>query len=203
MLCFALPVSLFDDGPYCADWVPFYRAIFQERFKFLHVVRDGRDVAYGKNQNQYNYFSGHLYGLGGTVRKNAFWKMRYWGDVNLQVFKGAVKALDARQYFILRIEDLALPARRNATLLELLDFFDVTPSAMGDKVEQGVRIYDGHDGAYNGGRLSKQDRLARLREVGNASEEALTTFGYKLHEYGVKYPCRKAPACGIVVPGSK
>ena len=43
-------------------FLPFYQAVFGDKFRFLHVLRDGRDVAYGDNQMQFWMLCERFYG---------------------------------------------------------------------------------------------------------------------------------------------
>lgn len=49
-------------GPRSVYFLPFYQAVFGDHFRFLHVLRDGRDVAYGDNQMQFWMLCEKFYG---------------------------------------------------------------------------------------------------------------------------------------------
>ena len=49
-------------GPRSIYFLPFYQAVFGDNFRFLHVLRDGRDVAYGDNQMQFWMLCERFYG---------------------------------------------------------------------------------------------------------------------------------------------
>jgi hypothetical protein len=49
-------------GPRAIYFLPFYQAVFGDHFRFLHVLRDGRDVSFGDNQMQFWMLCAKFYG---------------------------------------------------------------------------------------------------------------------------------------------
>ena len=69
--------------------MPFYQAIFGDHFRFLHVIRDGRDVAYGDNQMQFWMLCEKHYSASfcdRTKTDHHVASMQFWQDVNIQAY---------------------------------------------------------------------------------------------------------------------
>jgi len=109
-------------GPRAIYFLPFYQAIFGDNFRFLHVLRDGRDVSFGDNQMQFWMLCNKFYGAGSGMCELGQDKdhshhhcasLSFWGDVNRQAYELATTVLDldrdGGRYMVLRVEDLAIP----------------------------------------------------------------------------------------------
>ena len=99
--------------------------------KFIHVVRDGRDVACSKNQSPVKKFYDSFYKDSEAKRQlydNDFFKpvmaMELWNDWNVQVHDWAHKHNDAKSfdYLVMRSEDLLESQTRYQSLLQLAHF---------------------------------------------------------------------------------
>ena len=105
--------------------------------KFLHAVRDGRDVALSSNQSPVDKFFDTFYEDSVERRsqlenilpnKNESAKdvmaMQLWNDWNSQVFEWGQKHSDGESfdYLAMRTEDLLDPDKRLDALLQLADF---------------------------------------------------------------------------------
>ena len=111
---------------------PVYESITQGRHTFVHLIRDGRDMAFSRNRNnlaKYPKYGGQVVGLfklGKTKNFNkCFFKpnqkhtaesdrtcmlmqMRLWEKMNLHAARYGVRELGLR-YVPIKIEDLILP----------------------------------------------------------------------------------------------
>jgi hypothetical protein len=133
--------------------------------RFIHLVRDGRDMALSDNQNQLNKHFAALFGAApGTDGEPApVASIRLWARVNLDVARWGERRL-GRRYVRLRFEDLC--ARPDAEMGALLARFGLSP-----------------DGAAA---VVKPDSIGRWREadpalIGRldaAGGDGLRTFGY-------------------------
>lgn len=88
--------------------------------RFLHVVRDGRDMALSANQNQllkHANAAGVAPGLEDPVRSIALWR---W--INLETAAFGLTRL-GRRYHRIRFEDLC--SHPTETASEILDFFEL------------------------------------------------------------------------------
>ena len=105
--------------PRSAFLLPYFHTHFRE-LKFLHVVRDGRDMAFSANQNQ-------LTKHGSTMLKEseAHWNaplqsIALWSRLNLRVADYAERHL-AGQYLRIRFEDLC--GEPVETIRRIFEFF--------------------------------------------------------------------------------
>lgn len=106
-------------GPRSLFLLPFWHAVFPD-LRFLHVVRDGRDMAYSTNQNQLL-----LYGELSLAEKSGSQAERsiaLWERANITASKYANKHM-ARQYHCIKYEDLVFET--DNTLIDLADFLDI------------------------------------------------------------------------------
>jgi hypothetical protein len=113
--------------------------------KFIHVVRDGRDVALSSNQSPVIKFYNNTYP--DHANRSLKWKgdlehvkaMQLWNDWNLQVNKWGIRNPDQVDYLLMRSEDLLDPEKRFECLQRLAEFVGSTLSidelcCMSDKV---------------------------------------------------------------------
>lgn len=103
--------------------LPLAHAVFP-RLRFVHLLRDGRDMALSENQNQLRKHGRALFGED-PPEPVPVASIRLWAEANGAVADWAEQALGER-YVRLRFEDLcAEPAARVA---ELLDRLEIPPS---------------------------------------------------------------------------
>jgi len=88
---------------------PFIRKILPN-FYFIHLMRDGRDMALSNNQNQLRSYNRYLFS-GREILSTPEASMRFWSKVNTDFSKTAQHHLGAR-YILLRFEDLCADPRR-------------------------------------------------------------------------------------------
>ena len=96
--------------------------------KFIHVVRDGRDVALSSNQSPVIKFYKNTYP--DHADRSLKWKgelenvkaMQLWNDWNLQVHEWGTRNLDQVDYLLMRSEDLLDPEKRFECLQRLAEF---------------------------------------------------------------------------------
>jgi len=128
--------------------LPFLREVFGP-IKFLHVVRDGRDIALSRNMSPVKKFYKSFYGNDGlpaelpsstdpTNSNNTdvmnVLAMQLWNDWNLQVLeyekKHGTNANDF-DYLVMRTEDLLNPETKFQSLQQLADFVG-SPMSLSD-----------------------------------------------------------------------
>ncbi|MBO6560735.1 MAG: sulfotransferase [Nisaea sp.] len=138
--------------------------------RFLHLVRDGRDMALSDNQNQPNKHYDALFGetYSGESPENA---IRLWATANMQVADWGERVLGQR-YVRIRFEDLCATPR--ATLTEALianGLEEDLAGQVGSAAEAVIRMPESV-GRWN--RLPDQEK-GSLSEIGS---KALARFGY-------------------------
>ena len=135
--------------------------------RFVHVVRDGRDMAYSSNRNQPKKHGRSLFGEAAAAMSRPELAMRVWSRTNLDVADFGERHLGPR-YRRMRFEDLCADPRGTLqSLLAFLDVADVDPAPLAAQ----VRV----PGSLGRWRTAPSDEQARLAQVGGA---ALERFGY-------------------------
>jgi len=84
--------------------LPFFHSQFP-KLKFLHVVRDGRDMAYSSNQNQLRKHGHTLLGWRDRLRSPPLQSIALWSRINLLAAAYGERHL-GEQYLRIRFEDL-------------------------------------------------------------------------------------------------
>ena len=82
--------------------IPFLHSIFP-KMKFIHVIRDGRDMAFSNNQNQTRLY-GDLF-VKDLQKENPLYNLRYWSIVNKSAFDYGMSEL-RENYLLVRFEDI-------------------------------------------------------------------------------------------------
>lgn len=84
--------------------LPVIHAAFPEAH-FLHVVRDGRDMAFSPNQNQMRRHHEALFGTQPPADRDPLASIRMWSTTNVQAAAAGTRLFGAR-YQTVRLEDL-------------------------------------------------------------------------------------------------
>eukprot|EP00614_Pseudopedinella_elastica_P004417 CAMPEP_0172600854 /NCGR_PEP_ID=MMETSP1068-20121228/21009_1 /TAXON_ID=35684 /ORGANISM="Pseudopedinella elastica, Strain CCMP716" /LENGTH=607 /DNA_ID=CAMNT_0013401653 /DNA_START=25 /DNA_END=1851 /DNA_ORIENTATION=+ len=184
---------------------PVYQRVTGGRFTFVHLVRDGRDMAFSRNRNnlaKYPKFGGQVVGLFKLGKKNfnhCFFKpnekhsaesdrecivmqMRLWERMNLGAAAYGHREL-GRRYVPVRVEDFILPdeATRAATILLLFKRLGV------DTVSTEARARELSAQIFGSASLRSHFSIERwggcspeiIDEVEKAGAEGLFHFGYE------------------------
>jgi len=99
--------------------LPFWHSQFPA-FRFLHVVRDGRDMAYSLNQNQLSSHGGAFLNSTEMNWSQPLQSIALWSRINLLAANYGEENLRG-QYMRVRFEDLCLEPIQ--TIRRILDFF--------------------------------------------------------------------------------
>lgn len=149
--------------------LPFFHAMFPE-IKFVHVVRDGRDMAYSQNQ-------GHLSTNGSLFLSTAereTWSqpvqsIALWNRANLLVAEYGEKKMPG-QYLRIRFEDLCYSSV--ATVSQILQFFGLE----GDAEQIASEAVSPPD-SIGRWRNQEPETLKMLHQIGRVG---LQKFGYAM-----------------------
>lgn len=180
----ALKVSFGFKAPVAMTLAPYW-ALMRPKFKLLHVVRDGRDIAFSANQGPVQKFFNDMYGP--NARKiSANPKIRaikLWSDWNTQIYQWAqtyTKTIreqsasgSAFSYLGFHAEDIASSdvLIRYTAISELASFVGstVTPPKMCCMAHASAQFMGSHD---------RMDRKAvRARNQGNEQKELSKRYG--------------------------
>jgi hypothetical protein len=148
---------------------PFVHEIFPA-MQAVHLVRDGRDMAYSRNQNQVRAHGRKLLGKADRELPQPLTSVIFWARVNLAAANYGTRFLGAN-YLRLRYEDVC--ADPGAAAVELVDFLGCPVSA--EKMRQ-IAAEVVHASASIG-RWKEQDP-AEIAELERAGGDALRAFGY-------------------------
>lgn len=96
--------------------------ILHPELKFIHVIRDGRDMAYSANQNQTIKHYSMLFKERQEPKQLAERSIRLWNKVNTEANEWATKNMK-NNYFLLHFEDLCEDAER--TIHELFKWLKI------------------------------------------------------------------------------
>jgi len=166
-------------------------------FKFVHVLRDGRDIAFSANQGPVDKFYKDMYGERDGVRNPELRGIKLWSDWNSQIYSWAEAYHDKVErmntssrsfgYFVLHSEDLVSDelSVKYAVINQLAAFIgsSLSKEAICCLVLQETEFMGSHDRS----KVRKQHANAQLsirygkwrREV----EEGTTLFS-QLHSHG-------------------
>jgi hypothetical protein len=145
--------------------LPYWRQKFPELL-FIHVIRNGLDMAYSADTNQLEMFQAIVLSEKEQELPLALRAMAYWRTVNLKTATIA-EALLGSHYFLLRFEDLC---HKPQSRIERLAEFVGTPIDLGDAIRQIVP-----PPTINRWRARPTAEIGSLINIG---EPALARFGY-------------------------
>lgn len=150
--------------------LPFVHELFAG-MRAIHLVRDGRDMAYSRNQQQMRRHAPQLLDSGQNDAPEAIRSIAFWARVNMAAATYGERELGPN-YLRMRYEDICKdPA---SAVVELLDFIDSPASRESmqrvavDKIRPSSSI----------GRWREHDH-AELETLQEIAGEALRKFGYE------------------------
>ena len=121
-------------APRSIYFVPFFRAQFP-RMRFIHVLRDGRDMAFSKNQNQLRKHGAALLNWRERWLPLPIRSLLVWERVNLRA-AAFCEAQMRDRYLVVRFEDLC--AEPAATAERLLHFLEAPTDGAADAAGEVV-----------------------------------------------------------------
>jgi hypothetical protein len=146
--------------------LPFFNSLMPE-LRFLHFIRDGRDMAFSENQNQLNWHGEAVLTPDELKQKKVARSLTLWGRVNSQAARFGEEQLGDR-YLRVRFEDLCNePA---STIGRIYDFFGLE----GD-VEEAASVVT-PPSTLGRWRKRRKSVIDELQQVG---EPALSSLGYE------------------------
>jgi hypothetical protein len=148
---------------------PFVHEFFPE-MRAIHLVRDGRDMAYSVNQNQARQYAHRFLDSSQRDQPGPIQSIGFWARVNLAAARYGERALGDR-YLRLRYEDVcADPAAMAAQLVDFLD----RPASL-EKLQQVALAEIRPSSSIGRWRERESSELDRLECAGG---RALRAFGY-------------------------
>lgn len=153
-------------GPRSMFFLPFFDSIFP-KMKFIHVVRDGRDMAYSLNQNQLHLYGDLSLDQKDIRRAQPIKAIALWEKVNISVSKYAINHLRER-YMCIKYEDLVFDSEN--TLKKLADFLEIEAAAL--QAYKGLLKASSRSGSW------REEEPDEVNEVVKRGSEGLYYFGY-------------------------
>lgn len=135
--------------------------------KFIHIIRDGRDMAFSQNQNQVQKYAPYVLEKSELNQEPCILSMKFWGKMNLSVSDYCNKTLK-ENYLRVRFEDLCFDPKR--TIGEITAFCNVVSDDI-ESMSGLVRIPD----SIGRWKTMDQTQIAALKKAGG---HALEYFGY-------------------------
>jgi sulfotransferase family protein len=146
--------------------LPFFHSQFP-KMRFLHVIRDGRDIAYSTNQNQLRKHGRWLLDTTELRASESMQSLALWSRANLVTADYGENILRA-QYLRIRFEDLCY--QPVPVIIQIFEFFGLI-----GEVDHIARIEVRPPDSLGRWRTQERDTLAELHRVGHV---ALERFGY-------------------------
>jgi hypothetical protein len=137
------------------------------KMRFLHFIRDGRDMAFSDNQQQLKKHGEAVLGVGSGRRHRPVHSIALWSHVNTQAADYGEQHMPGR-YLRVRFEDLC--SEPDATVERIYEFFELR----GDVAEAAAAVRP----PRSLGRWQKA-RKGTLAELQEAAGPALARFGYQ------------------------
>jgi len=154
--------------PGSIHYLPLFDEVFP-RMRFIHLVRDGRDMAFSKNQIQLRGYGRLFIGSDADELPEPVRSALLWNRMNMDAARYGRAAMGER-YLVVRFEDLcADPAQELSRVWRFMGF----PAAVSPEVAARSVSYRGQLGRW---RQHPDQEL--VREVSARAEEGLRTFGY-------------------------
>lgn len=148
---------------------PFVHEFFPD-MRAIHLVRDGRDMAYSANQNQARRYAAQFLDPSERERPAPIQSISFWAHVNLAAARYGERALGER-YLRLRYEEVcADPAGMAARLVDFLDS-PKSVEAMQEVAAAEIRP------SSSIGRWRERD-ASEIADLERAGGEALRALGY-------------------------
>lgn len=145
-------------------------------FRFLHVVRDGRDMAYSDNQNQRRKHFEALFGDPATMdgdHDTPAASARLWATANGQAADWAERHLGPDRYLRIQLEELCAAPR--ATIDRMADWLRLSPDLADEPTRANAASLVSPPASLGRWRQAPVGELAPLTE---AARPALMRFGY-------------------------
>jgi len=145
--------------------LPFFHSCFPG-LRFIHVVRDGRDMAFSSNQNQLRKHGSAVLGTSKDAKPQPVRTALLWQAINLAAADYGERRLGSR-YLRVRFEDLC--ASPSSVAARICEWVGATPSAAArTEVTPPASIGRWRSPAYH----------AVIGAVVRCARPALTRFGY-------------------------
>lgn len=176
--------------PRSAFILPYLSYVTGKRMRYVHIMRDGRDIAAGDNQYFFNSVCKQYHYEGSPLCVDVFVnRVELWARLNVDVLRWASRNLAPEDFMLVRIEDLVLG---DAGCYERLARVSRTGDARAAEViAKSIRLFTVKQERYFGRKYSKDVRgeYERAVKARPASLSAFKAFGYDVDQWGTVGDC--------------
>jgi hypothetical protein len=180
--------------PRTALLLPYWHSTLGGKFKFIHVLRDGKDVSQGENQIIFQDHCALYYGR--ACSDSIGQHFAFWADLNRDIFEYVMQSsLHADQYLAIRVEDLVVG--NEACYRRLAAFVGSAGAADGfqERLQSAVKASRTHVSSYFGKKWSPglKHEVEQHTRGHRAAKLALEFWGYDAASYNFTADCEHAP----------
>ncbi len=178
--------------PRTALLLPFFNGVLGGNFKFVHVLRDGKDVIFGDNLRLFKDHCSIYYDIE-PLECPFSWRKRlnFWGDMNREILEYASANMSTSQYMPIRIEDVA--NARTDCYYKLLEFLNISLADWGkEKVDAEASGFLQYSSSYGGLKWDESRKEGLYRRIEQWQEKEwndLLLWDYSKSSYGTTSSC--------------
>jgi hypothetical protein len=170
--------------------MPFWYGSLKDKFVFVHVLRDGKDIVEGDNEKLFHDHCKPYYGK--TCSNGLSTKLDFWADLNRDVFEYALNSnMGPHQYVAIRVEDLVMG--NSACYKRLAAFIGIQPQDMETRVEKSIEANKGHMSSYLGNKWTDDVKATVENRVEHNSraKNQFDFWGYHGDSYSFTKECEE------------
>jgi len=177
--------------PRTALVLPYLVASLGPLLRYVHVVRDPKEVIHGANQMVYVDMCGRYYGRPCPDTLDS--RLEFWTDLNMDVYHIASAQLSHSQYLVVRTEDLVLGTKSCFT--RIARFVNANAEHTALHLGKAQNHSTAHVGSYFGRKFSIEERKMLIAAAYRAKprvKAALALFGYSDSAFKLTSTCEEA-----------
>lgn len=170
--------------------LPYIHHVNNGRLKYIHIIRDGRDVASGDNHNYFKTLCKRYHNKNSPLCIDSYEnRIELWSRLNLDVVAWAKYNLHPDKFIILRIEDLV--KGNKSCFYKIAKFVGTTKQRAKKVMEQSVKLFTIKQNRYFGRKypLIEAKNLTRAVQARKKSIQAFKYFGYNIENWGTFGKC--------------
>jgi len=178
--------------------LPYINFVTSNRFKYVHIVRDGRDIAAGDNQYFFNSICKKYHTDDSSLCDDTLVnKIELWSRLNLDVLSWGRQHLRPEQFLVVRIEDFVLGDP--ACFWRLANFTGTSKERAQITIAKSVRLFTVKRSRYFGLKYT----ASQVEEYSNALDKnpyigrAFKALGYGIRPWRPEGPCTQIPTFGF------
>jgi len=164
--------------------LPHLSYVMNRRIRYVHITRDGRDIAAGDNQYFFESICKKYHSAESPLCESKYEnRIELWARLNLDVLSWLRHNLDPSQYIVVRIEDLVLG---NPVCFERLAEFTKSPNDRARKVvRESIKLFTVHEDRYFGRKYPTATRkdYTKIIRSNHIALRAFQALGYGIESW--------------------